>query len=77
MLRNIAMVACLLTFLLSPAAQAFDPQPEKPVPQFEDLFKIPLLSPTDHWCCPLPWWLPPGQAIMQSADVARVDALRK
>ena len=77
MLRIIAVVACLVAFLLTPVAQAIGPQPEKPVPQFVDLFKIPVLSPAGHWCCPLPWWLKPGQAIMQAADVGGTLDLRK
>jgi hypothetical protein len=77
MLRIIAVVACLLAFLLSPAAQAFGPQLERPAPAFVDLFKIPVLSPADHWCCPLPWWLAPGQAIMQATDVGSTFILRK
>jgi len=81
MIRIIAVVACLVAVLPAlfavPAAQAIGPQPEKPVPQFVDLFKIPVLSPAGHWCCPLPWWLQPGHAIMQAADVGGTLDLRK
>jgi hypothetical protein len=77
MLRFVAVVACLVAVLLSPAAGAIGPQPERPVPQFVDLFKIPMLSPADHWCCPLPWWLLPGHSIMQAADVGGTLDLRK
>jgi hypothetical protein len=77
MLRFFAVIACLAAVLLAPAAQAIGPQPERPTATFEDLFKIPLLSPADHWCCPLPWWLRPGQAIMQATDVGRTLDLKK
>ena len=77
MLRIIAVIACLVGVLLSPAAQAISAPPERPVPQSIDLFKIPVLSPSGHWCCPLPWWLQPGHSIMQSADAVGSLDLRK
>jgi hypothetical protein len=76
MLRVFSAVACLVAVLLSPTAQAIGPQPEKPVIRFEDLFRLPLPSPVEHWCCPCPWWLPPGQAIQHRMDTGTVLDLR-
>jgi hypothetical protein len=76
MLRAIAVVAFLVAVMLTPAAQAIGPQPEIPVLRFEDLFRLPLPSPGEYWCCPCPWWLPPGHAIQQRIDAGGILDLR-